>query len=250
MNEKNVGRVERVVMGVVGPWLIGAGLRRRSLAGLAVAAGGVLLLQRGVTGRCKVYERFGISTTDASAFRGIDLRRTITISASPQEIYERWRDFENLPRIIRYLDSVQEREDGTSHWTAQLGTSTAEWDAKLVIDEPGSHLAWQTINDSGWTHSGDVMLRVAPGGRGTEMTVHVRVAPRRGRMMLRAAPFLRGITRIELGAELRRFKQLIETGEIATNAMRPGDERARERRTRRREAGELQQPSAREGART
>lgn len=224
MNEKNVGRVERVVSGLVGPWLLGYGLKRRSIGGIVLASGGALLVHRGITGRCKVYESLGISTTGEAVFRGVDVRRTITIMATPQELYGRWRNLENLPRILGHLDTVRERADGgTSHWMARLGPVKAEWDAKLVIDEPASRLAWETLPDSEWTHSGDVTFRPAPGGRGTEMRVQLRIAPRAGRMLLRAAPFLRGLTRITLGNELRRFKQLVETGEIATNAMRPED---------------------------
>jgi uncharacterized membrane protein len=226
MNDKNVGRMERIVSGLVGPWLLGFGLRRRSLAGLAIASGGAMLLHRGITGRCMVYERLGISTTDEAVFRGVDVRRTVTIMASPQDLYARWRKLENLPRILGHLESVQEESDGaTSHWTARIGTMTAQWDAELVIEEPGSRLAWQTMPDSDWMHAGDITFRPAPGGRGTEMTVHLRVAPRAGRMLLRVAPFLRGLTRITLGNELRRFKQLVETGEIATNATRPEKQR-------------------------
>jgi uncharacterized membrane protein len=225
MNEKNVGQMERVVMGFVGPWLLGMGLKRRSLGGLLLASGGAVLLHRGITGRCKVYERLGISTTADAAFRGVDLRRTITIAASPEDLYGRWRNLEDLPQILGHLESVRERGDGsTSHWMARVGPVAAEWDAELVTDEPGSRLGWRTTPDSDWTHSGDVTFRPAPGGRGTEMTVHLRIAPRGGRMMLRAAPLLRSMSRLSLGTELRRFKQLVETGEIATNAMRSEDQ--------------------------
>ncbi len=59
--EGNLGEAERLVSLLAGAALLFYGLARRpSLASLALAAGGGLLLQRGASGHCLVYEALGI----------------------------------------------------------------------------------------------------------------------------------------------------------------------------------------------
>jgi uncharacterized membrane protein len=150
----------------------------------------------------------------------IDLRRAITVRRSPEDLYWLWRDLKRLPSILDQIESI-ESSNGESHWIAHVGPLRMQWDAEVIADEPCRRIAWQTQADSDWTHHGEVLLRPAPGDRGTEVHVHLRVEPRGVQALLRMTPLLRKHGRIRLGKELRRFKQWAETGEIATAATRP-----------------------------
>src|SRR5690606_33237943 len=102
------------------------GLSRRSLGGLLVAAVGGALIHRGATGRCRLYEAMGVDTAHPGSAephdffeRGIHVEEAVTIERSPDELYQFWRNFENLPRFMNNLDRVEVRGDGVSHWVAR-----------------------------------------------------------------------------------------------------------------------------------
>ncbi len=143
---------------------------------------------------------------------------SITVAKSPEEAYRFWRDFQNLPRVMRYLESVQPSGDGRSRWRAKgPGGYTVEWDAETTTDRPNEMIAWRSVDGSQIHTRGSVRFERAPGNRGTEVTVDMEWAPPGGTPAALVAKLFEYPPELQLRGDLRRFKQLLETGEIATS---------------------------------
>jgi uncharacterized membrane protein len=211
----NIGRWERLACAVGGGALVAAGLSRRSVPGLLAAAGGLVLTARGLSGRSMVYAKLGIDTTPEGLSRGVDVRAAITIDRAPREIYDFWRQLETLPRFIDHLEEVTPRSDEVSHWSVRVGPRLLEWDAEIIDDVPGERIAWRSISGDVDT-DGELSLWPAPGERGTEVHVAMRYAPPGGSKAMVLAPLLRIAGAVGVKDSLRRLKQLLEVGEIAT----------------------------------
>ena len=156
-------------------------------------------------------------------------RSAITINASPDEVYARFRQLERLPEFMYHLKSVQVTGEGRSHWVAKgpAGT-TVEWDADVVDDVPGKRIAWQSVDDSSVESSGSVVFLPAPGAQGTEVRVVVPYQPPGGALgtLGKVVATLFGEEpNQQLADDLRRLKQLIETGEIARSEGSPSGTR-------------------------
>ncbi len=164
---------------------------------------------------CAVQLRRG----SAAATAGSSLRatRSITVNRPPDELYRFWRDFENLPRAMRHIASVRMIDDRRSHWVARApGGYRVEWDSEIVDDRPGQYIAWQSLPGGDVPNSGSVRFDRAPGGRGTEIRVELEYRPPGGTLGAVFARLLGKAPERQTMEDLRRFKQLVETGEIAT----------------------------------
>jgi uncharacterized membrane protein len=158
-----------------------------------------------------------------AAGRGRHVERTMTVRRSPNEVYQAWRDLEGWPRLLPdHLVAVTAVEPGRSRWLMTgPGGMTVTWEAELTADEPGRLVAWRSTPRSDVDIAGSVSFSPAPGGRGTEIKVIVTYAPPGGKLGAAAASLLgQGGDRLVREA-LRRFKQLMETGEVATATPAP-----------------------------
>ncbi|MEY2929365.1 MAG: hypothetical protein RL033_114 [Pseudomonadota bacterium] len=146
--------------------------------------------------------------------KGVVVLQSITINRSPEDVYSFFRDLENLPRFMTHLVYVRV-SNGRSHWRAKgpLGTSV-EWDAEIIQDRPGELLAWRSLADADIPNSGRVTFRPAPGGRGTELVVHLNYDPPAGALGVLAAQIFQSEPAQEIASDLRRLKQVLETGEV------------------------------------
>jgi uncharacterized membrane protein len=153
--------------------------------------------------------------------RGLHIERTVTVQRSPDELYRAWRDLESLPRLLPgYLMSVTPVGPGRTRWVvAGPDGLRASWEAELTADEQGRLIAWRSAPASSVDIAGSVRFDVAPGGRGTEITV-LTYAPPGGKIGAAAAALTGGGGDRLVREALRRFKQLVETGEIADGSMR------------------------------
>jgi uncharacterized membrane protein len=188
----------------------------QSLPGRRLIAGGALLAV-GVIGAVGVARSVGVTgVTDARGRKPV--RRSITNGRPRDEVYAAWRDLESLPRFMRHLEEVRtEAGSNRSHWraTAPFGAKV-EWDAELTEDHPGTRLAWRSLEGSPVTHEGEVRFDDAPGDRGTQVTVDFRYAPPAGVMGVAIAKVAGEEPEQQVAGDLRRFKQLLEVGEIVT----------------------------------
>ena len=146
--------------------------------------------------------------------------RTVTINRPRHELYAFWRDFGNLPRILENIESVTVLDERRSHWVvrAPAGT-TVEWDSVIVEDIPDELISWESAPGADIANSGRIDFRDAHGRRGTLVTATIAYDPPAGAVGKLVAKLLQREPKIQARRDLRRFKQFMETGEIATSRM-------------------------------
>jgi uncharacterized membrane protein len=176
-------------------------------AGGAVAVGAALLYREFST-RGDTRRRLGGS-------RGIHVEESVTINLPIAEVYRFWRNFENLPRFMKHLESVSVREAGLTHWVATGPAGMrVEWDARIINEIDNRLIAWQSIEGSMIATAGSVNFDET--GHGTRVRVHFQYSPPAGRLGAAVAYIFGEEPRLQVHEDLRRFKQLLETGEIPT----------------------------------
>jgi uncharacterized membrane protein len=145
----------------------------------------------------------------------INVSKRMTINKTPDEVYRFWRNLENLPQFMKHLESVTVAEDGKSHWTATAPAGkTVEWDAEITEDRPGELISWRSVEGSEIPNWGTVRFVEAPQGRGTEVHVHLVYSPPGGKLGALVATLFMQEPNIQVQEDLRRFKQIMELGEI------------------------------------
>ncbi len=157
----------------------------------------------------------------------IHLRRALDINRSPEECYRFWRDFANFPSFMQHVEAVRMIDATRSHWTvrAPLGRHV-EWTAELSSDVPSQQLGWRTLAGSEIEHAGAVHFVPGIGGRGTRVQVDLSYVAPLGRAGARLAKLFGEEPSQQVAEDLRRFKQLIETGEIPTTVGQPAGRRS------------------------
>lgn len=157
----------------------------------------------------------------------IRIRKSLNINRSPEECYRFWRDFENFPSFMQHVDEVHNLDATRSHWKvrAPFGRQV-EWTAELSSDVPSQQLGWRTLPDSGIDHAGVVRFAPGIGGRGTRVQVDMSYRAPLGKTGAQIAKLLGEEPSQQIEEDLRRFKQLIETGEIPTTIGQPSGQRS------------------------
>ncbi len=183
------------------------GLTRRSAAGWALAAAGGALAYTGL--------RSGNGTQQSQPRP--ELGSSILVNTSPEEAFQRWRDVEQAPRYMNFIESVQKTDDRRSKWTATgpMGVKL-QWTSEITDERPGEYIAWRSLPGSDLDVQGRVEFSEAPGKRGTQVrsTLQYRLANRALRSA--ASGFIGRQASFFMRQDLRRFKALLETGEIPT----------------------------------
>ncbi len=147
--------------------------------------------------------------------KGIHVTQALTVNQPVDDVYRFWRDFQNLPRFMHHLESVQATGERRSHWKAKAPAGrTVEWDAELVEDRPNAVIAWRSLKGADVDNAGSVRFTPAPGGRGTEVRVELRYNPPGGRVGAAVAKLFGEEPEQQLRDDLRAFKQVLETGEV------------------------------------
>jgi uncharacterized membrane protein len=148
--------------------------------------------------------------------RSIRVQKSITVNRSPEELYRFWHDFDNLPRFMTHLDSVEVTGERRSHWKVKaLAGMTVEWEAEIIADKPNELIAWRSLEGAAVDHAGSVRFVRAPGDRGTEIRVEMQYIPPGNVMGAKLARLLGQDPSQQVQEDLRRFKQLMEAGEVA-----------------------------------
>jgi uncharacterized membrane protein len=212
-------------LGFGGGLLLGASSRRS----VPLALAGAMLLYRGATGRWPLADWLGLNgaperrhaATSVPYQSGIKVERSIIIQKSPEEIYRFWRALENLPRFMSQHVSVEHRDNARSHWkVASIGGATFEWDAEIVNDVPNELLAWRSLDGADLNHAGSVHFESDARG-GARVKVVLEYRPPAGKWSAEVARLFGQEPGQVLDKDLRRLKQLLETGEIPSTEGQP-----------------------------
>lgn len=141
--------------------------------------------------------------------------KSVTVNRPREEVYAFWRDFENLPRFLHHLIAVTRIDATRSQWRVSgPGGSTVEWEAAITEDVPGQRIAWQSLAGSDVANEGIVSFADAPTDRGTEVRVELRFDPPAGRAGVLVARLFGEAPEQQVRDDMRRFKQVMETGEV------------------------------------
>ncbi len=233
ISDVNVADVERWASALGGAALAAFGvkqLKERSPAGAALAAAGTALMYRGATGHCPVYSAAGINTADAhddtrehlAGARGVNVDEVVTINKPAAELYRFWRNFEQLPRFMDDLVSVRQLDQRRSHWIAKgPAGKRVEWDAEIINEIPDELIGWRTLDGADVISAGSVRFVPGPTGRGSQVHVRLQYDPPGGKLGAAVAWMFGKEPSQAIREDLRRFKQLMEAGEIPTTAGQP-----------------------------
>ncbi|MGY4928885.1 SRPBCC family protein [Streptomyces sp. 900105755] len=158
----------------------------------------------------------------------MELTATTTVIRPPDEVYALWSDLKRLPDFMAHVDEVRVTGPRTSHWRASAPFDKAvEWDAETTQEVPGELIVWRSVDGADIDNSGEVRFVPAPGGRGTEIRVTLRYDLPGGALGKAAARYFGEEPHQQLDDDLRRFKQIAETGEVVRSEGAPGGKRAR-----------------------
>jgi uncharacterized membrane protein len=204
--------------------LLAAGLRGRAnprrVAAAAAAVAGIAALDAVAAGRATR------RTTPTRTAEGGEytVSAGVTVNRSAQDAYALWRDFARLPVFMTHLESVT---DEGKHWVATgPAGKTVEWDAEITEDVPGEVLSWRSVDGADVSNAGVVRFGPAPGGRGTEVRVELTYEPPAGAVGNTVARLLGEEPRQQVTDDLRRFKQVLETGEVVRSDGSPEGHRS------------------------
>ncbi|HEX9788653.1 MAG TPA: SRPBCC family protein [Candidatus Binatia bacterium] len=189
---------------------------RRRVVAAATAVTGVTVLDFMTS---QQFTRVADTIEDDDA---IHVTKTIIINRPAEEIYRFWREFKNLPRVMEHLESVEVIDDKRSLWAAKgPAGKRVQWEAAITEDRPNELIAWRSSEGSTVENSGRVRFEPAPGIRGTLVRVELNYRPPGGLLAATFAKLLGEEPELQLEEDLRRLKQLMETGEIITTEGQP-----------------------------
>ncbi|WP_410612424.1 SRPBCC family protein [Amycolatopsis sp. lyj-109] len=207
-----------------------SGRRRRRLAGVTGAIAGITALDLLTAVRATRAEHTDSARAARSARKGesVDLTATTTIRKSPPEVFAFWRDLENLPAFMAHLEQVRVTGDRTSHWAAGAPFGKdVEWDAEITEETPGERIAWRSTGEAAVPNAGTVWFTPAPDGESTEVHVVLAYEIPGGALGKAVAKYFGEEPHQQLDDDLRRLKQVLETGEVVRSDGAPWGKRAR-----------------------
>lgn len=235
MTSSNNSQLVRWASSVGGGVLAAVGLRQRSVLGALVATAGGGLVYWSTRGTQPEAGSAGSSReASASAERsnmaatsGLDVQQIVTIDKPRSELYAFWHSFENLPHFMKHLESVTVLDNRRSHWVAKAPAgATVEWDAEITDERPDELIAWRALPGADVENVGTVRFEDAPGGRGTVVCVSIKYKPPVGLLGAAVAKLWGEEPNQQVKEDLRRFKNLMEAGEIPTTQGQPSGTRS------------------------
>lgn len=205
-------------MPFAGVALILLGIARRSPFSILLAAiGGGIVYEGFRSGAFKnglSYEK-GMPTQQTLAHgQGIRIEEAVTINRSREDLYRFWRNFENLPRVMRHLESVRVINPVRSHWVAKAPAGlNVSWDAEIINDVENERIGWRSVEGADVPNAGSVRFDPAPGGQGTVVQVNLKYDPPLGPLGAAVAKLFGSDPSQTVAQDLRRFKSMMEMGE-------------------------------------
>lgn len=189
------------------------GLGRLALGGAAALA---------VTGGVLLYRRARTRASSSGPSDALVVERAITIGTSADALYQGLRQPQTLAQIVGPFAAVTPLGADRTRWTVSgpLGRRF-EWETQVVESRPGELLRWESQARAPVPNRGTVTFRPAPANRGTEVVLRLGIDPPGGMLGVAVAQRFGVVPALYAAKALRRFKSLVEAGEIATTAHQP-----------------------------
>ena len=206
----NISTIERVLMVAAGGYLLYNALSKKNKSLSKTSAGGAMLL-RGLTGYCPVYNAISGSeekSTDTSS--NVNIRVKQLINKPVEEVYNFWRNIENLPKFMSHLESVKVIDNTNSEWTAKgpAGIGSLSWSAEIVREVTNSVIGWQSLEDATIYNAGKVTF--TPQGDDTEIDIVISYHAPLGNTGESVAHFLNPYFKSLVKKDVESFKTYIE----------------------------------------
>lgn len=221
---QTIGNTERALSVAAGGMLAGWAIRRGGPLGWVAGVAGAVLVARGATGMAPVRRALSPSRLeeDEARKRGWNsaaaVSWAVTINRPRQELYDFWRDFSNLTDVMENVEKVEVIDDTHSEWTVRGPAGVGfKWKAVVTEDLPGQRIAWAADEKAMVKNTGWIEFRDAGDDKGTEVHALILYEPPAGQPGRMLAKLLRREPGIQIRRDLRRFKQLMEAGEISVN---------------------------------
>jgi len=203
-------------LAVLGTALISPTANRRRVAAATAAVTGVTVLD------LRASQQLNSQPELQDNAVSVQVKTSITINRSAEELYQFWHEFQNLPRFMNDLESVQITGEKRSHWVAKgPAGKRIDWNAEITEDRPNELIAWRSVEGSQVENSGSVRFEPARGKPGTVVRVEIEYCPPAGILGATVAKLLGAEPKQQLQENLHRFRQLMETGEIITTEGQP-----------------------------
>lgn len=210
--DENIDQAERLLSVGLGGYLLYQSIRKIGhhpfigLQGIAVSG---LMLYRGATGVCPVYQQLGKNTADPEA---LHIKESITVHAPREKVFAFWRELSNLPKFMTHLKSVSESDNRQSYWVANTPGNLVDlsWKAEITREEEGSYIGWQSIEGSVIDHAGKVEFRDALNGIDTELNIELDYFPPAGSVGKGIANLFNGVFEKIILDDIKAFRSYAE----------------------------------------
>ena len=229
MNNVNIHQMERIASAVLGGVLMIQSLNRPS-PGQKVLAG--TLLYRGISGHSYLYQLLNVNTAsdqkqqEQDSSSAVEIEGSITVGKTAEELYHFWNDPQHLAQIMGDFAEVTQVGDNRMHWVMRAPLDRhIEWDTQIIEDRPGEFVRWKSLEGAPLPNEGSVSFRRAPKDWGTEVILRLCFDPPGGMLGNWATKKLDIVPHMLVEKSLRRFKSLVETGEIPTLQHNPAARR-------------------------
>jgi uncharacterized membrane protein len=214
----NVNTTERILSIAAGTFIFYKALSNivsHPFIALQEAAVGGVLLYRGATGVCPVYSRMGKDNTDVEA---ITISERFIVNAPREEVYRFWRNLENLPKFMKHIASVEEKDDKTSRWTANVPGELVKvsWNAEITREEENRYIGWQSVEGSMIDNAGKVEFNDAASAGDTELYVEISYFPPAGHLGRGIASLFNGMFERMVREDVINFKHYAEGEDYKT----------------------------------
>lgn len=215
---ENVNGTERLLSIAAGSFIFYKGVKqlfKHPFIGLQEAAVASILLYRGATGFCPVYDKLGQDSTDVQA---ISISERFIVDRPREEVYRFWRNLSNLPRFMKHLHSVIEIDEKHSEWSANIPNDLLKisWNAEITREEENRHIGWQSVEGSMIDNAGKVEFSDAMNGLGTELNIEINYFPPAGNIGRGVAKLLNGVFERMVREDITNFKHYVEGQEYQT----------------------------------
>ena len=212
----NVGGRERLGSLLAGTALVATALFRPGSQRPLLLGVGTALILRAASGHCSLYQALGIDRCDRRSRDGVPgndgvrIEHTVEVVCPAADLYQFWRRVEQLPRILRHVESVEPMDEWHSHWVARgpLGPAL-EWDAEIINEHENQLIAWQSVHGADLKNAGSVRFEPI-NEEVTRMKVCLELLPVGGMAALALGRLFGTDPQRELEADLERFKDFAE----------------------------------------